>query len=286
MLRRFLFTIAFGLAACGTGAKRPSRDVVRACETMTACGYESDFAVCIDGLADLANSTARYGTAGLGPSELACLGRAGDDCDAAERCFNMGAPVTDCGTPMTLTSSCDGEIDRACVSGRTRAFDCSSVGLHCITASGGFGECAAAACGAQAGSGCTDSTTLASCQGGVETRLDCSIDGGGCVADTSGSAWRCGGAGAACSSPDHCDHDTLVRCDGHESRVDCAARGLRCVVFADGFTDCANGNTCNEHDEASCAPDGKISYCYLGLPLVTDCIADGFTGCSASGCVR
>src|SRR5215468_4095680 len=94
--RSILLTLVLVAAACGTSPQLPSRDVVRACETLTACGLENDFTACLQEKADPARVVARYGFVTLGPNEIACLAKVGADCTAAGACLNLGAPVTTC----------------------------------------------------------------------------------------------------------------------------------------------------------------------------------------------
>jgi hypothetical protein len=274
---RSFVTFVIFLAACGgTAAKLPSRAQVRACETATACEQFGDMRTCLESATDF------KGDGTPTPSNLiACLAAAGADCDAAAACLNLGAPATSCGDPMTATTSCDGDIVRLCAGGKPLATDCAAEGLHCITGTNGFAGCGLRACDPDFNA-CVDADTLVTCDQGVETRTDCSVDDLGCITN-GGSSGFCGGVGTACEDRDSCDGDVAVHCDGHQSRVDCAKKGLHCVYLTNGFIECANGSACDDTAPATCDADGVVHYCFLGTPLVADCVADGFSGCSATG---
>jgi hypothetical protein len=263
----------------------PSDQAVRACATATACGLESDFDDCIRTFADLTASIARTGTAIFGPADVACLARAGSDCDAAQRCTNAGAAPESC---TGGSAQCDGEVVRGCLFGFTRAFDCASVGLHCIASTSGGASCGAASC-ATNGTQCDVSgAAVLDCSDGVEQRHDCTIDDSAC--SFSGQVAICAGTGPSCMMTTTCDGDVIVGCDtGRLLRHDCAARGLHCIVnyHPNADFECGNGTDCDPATaKASCDGSGRMHYCYLGTPLVADCKASGFSGCSANGCVR
>ena len=239
-----------------------------------------------DGQRQLEASARAHRLGGDRADGIACLASAGDDCDAAERCLNGGQPAASCGDGSTsITSSCAGDELAACYQAMTVAFDCSSVGLLCVTSTTGYGGCGHGSCSSDFVA-CVDGTTLASCNSGIETRQDCSVDGLGCVSD--GTSGRCGGSGAACEPGlPTCDGDVLVSCDGHQSRLDCTTQGLRCIVPASGSAACASADACDVTATPTCdAASGQLHYCYFGTALVADCRGDGFSGCDATGCVR
>lgn len=262
----------------------PTSEQIRACETATACAVASGFDSCIRTVSDIAGSVARTGSATFGPAEVTCLARAGADCDAALRCTNQGAAPESCSDGP---AQCAGDIIHACVFGFTHAFDCSSVGLRCIAGSTGSASCGADSCGSNSGRCDVSGAAILDCTDGVLRRRDCALDGAACV--FSGPVATCGGTGRACNITAVCDGDVIVSCDsGHELRRDCSARGLHCVVIYDpnGTFDCGNGTDCDPATPASCDGAGRVHYCYLGTPLVADCKAAGFSGCTNVGCVR
>jgi hypothetical protein len=273
------------VGGCGSpSAVVPTNEQVRACATATACAIMNDFDGCIRYFGNVAETVAHTGTATFGPADIACLARAGSDCDAAQRCVNGGAAAQSC---SGSAAACDGNIARGCFSGMTRAFDCASVGLRCIASASGSAACGADGCAPDGTSCDLAGATLYDCVDGVQRQVDCTRDGAACV--FVGPVASCIGVGHTCATNTLCDGDVIVSCaSGRQQRLDCGARGLHCIVNyrPTPFFECGNGTTCDTASKASCDGAGQLHYCYLGTPLVADCLASGFSGCAATGCVR
>jgi len=287
-LRRIVFALVLALVAgCGTRPPLlPTDDVIRACVTGSACNVTDYLGECVSELM----------TIGRDPQELAasrplsaalvpCLVAAGTDCDAARGCVNLGTSATSCdGMP----ARCDGDILRYCSGDLpprySAAFDCSSVGLHCLADTNGAPGCAFGTCG-ETGVVCDGNTAYFCDNRLLAHRSYCDDFGAVCGTDPVTGAAGCLATGPSCSSlHSHCDGDTLVECGGgHEERIDCGAQGLRCV--SDGQDGrCANDTKCSVDTYGQTCSDGRLTYCFEGLVLTVDCIAAGFTGCTQSAC--
>lgn len=285
-----LIAVAF-LTVAGCGTRRapllPSDDVVRACMTAVACGVASPaFQDCVSELT-FGDPQALAASGLIAPSAIPCLAAAGTDCARAQACGNNGMPASTC--DGTIPAMCDGDVVHKCAgeSGHlhTAAFDCASVGLHCFAfsqvggATCGYGSCPAP------GETC-EGTTALRCENGVLLEpIDCTQYSAVCGTTPSGNP-GCVGTGATCTSTyQRCDGDTAVACGAGnpERRTNCAAQGLRCVT-SEGSAYCDDDTQCQVDSAGQTCNGGRLTYCFAGMWLTADCIANGFSGCAQSGC--
>lgn len=290
MQRRLRSAALAALLICAGGCTRvpqPPAEIVRACQTATACSVTGTFQSCATDYFQWLNNPDDPPAFHIGRDEIACLANAGTDCDRARACVNLGVAPTACSDPLHFI--CDGNIIRFCcgLQGMTCAFDCASAGQHCFTQSNGEGICAVASC-AVAGASC-DGSSVVFCRDGLEQRRACSLDNDNnltCGVSTyPPNPVECVATGPSCVAPPvRCEGDTLVACsEGREARYDCAAVGLRCVRGLNTPYVCGSGAECDSTAQASC-DGGRYRYCWAGSWLTTDCKAAGFRGCNYNGC--
>jgi hypothetical protein len=284
------FLICVG--AC-TRVPEPPSEIVRACQTATACSITATLQSCATDYFQWLENPDDPPAFHMGPNEIGCLANAGTDCDRARACVNLGVAPGPCSDPMHPV--CDGDVFRYCcgLQGMTCAFDCASAGQHCFAQSNGDGICAVESCDV-AGASC-DGNSVVFCRDGLEQRRTCSTNNRAnnltCgVSKYPPNPIECVATGPSCVEGSiRCEGDTLVVCpEGREERFDCTVSGLRCVRGLNTPASpspyvCGSGSECDYTAQPSC-DGGRYRYCWLGSWLTTDCKAAGFSGCNYAGC--
>jgi hypothetical protein len=261
----------------------PGSDLVRACATVTGCqlsqlgavgSFGSSVASCVSAFNGIERRDIQYSNH-LDAATVACLSSAGADCARAIACLNGGI------TPSACThTTCDGNIERDCVNGRTAAFDCGAIGLTCIAPdSKQTGACGYTACTKEYEAECVGDVVATCVVVGKQDlwvpQTDCAAIGGTCA--NVGVAPSCRGKGDACTmgTGPLCQDNLVVSCLGGRTAIlDCTGlrqrcSGGKCVPFES----CNAQPSCDGTVLTVCGPSGIES---------VDCAALGFVGCDAT----
>lgn len=196
-----------------------------------------------------------------------------EDCEAAGRCINAGAPSGPC-----ETSRCDGTVVRGCASGVTIAYDCANDGDVCIE-SDGLVQCGQPASCSERTSECRAGRPV-DCFNDVERTTTCDLD---CImyrdqarcVDTTRAT--CEGS---ITENSRCDGDEAVNCRaGYETSIDCPAG--TCELTSDGAL-CLVPRDCGP---STCNGD-ILEACVGGRVEATDCREVGARTCQSEGGAR
>lgn len=230
---------------------------VKSCGDVDGCVFPGGVQPCI---AVPVGSSSACGTEGDNKSvRLQCAGPAGRAA-GIEPCAMLGKT---CRAEDTSTSACTGSLGFQCVTSGcagSSAADCSGTGVdrgidcagygggNCLADDGGTvcsgGSKASTAC-ADAGAPACDGTTVASCAGGKEIRVECARLGLPCdlsepVGSYDPTAACFNRAAGACDTPDKCVGNRLQSCGrGTPQEVDCTSVGLgACKLGSAGRAAC------------------------------------------------
>lgn len=286
MRNALLVALAFTAIACG---KETTSSVgSRACVSVASCQLfdvnvsNCSFGVHLLGIDYVSNAFK------ITPEQVTCIAAAGSNCDNARRCLNNGNAPSSCsggrlceGTTLIM---CEDNLAAPGTPG-TRRFDCASVGLSCI-ANGNTLDCGTASCSGLNAS--CSGNDLIYCDGsGVQKKYPCGDYKATCI--TQGIVPHCRGTGPACSQTSNnpfnpptirCDGTKIVYCvDGQEAYLDCGTYGLGCFSDGDNGYQCAFGAECDQGYDATCAADGKLTFCNGGKVDTFDCKGAGYASC-------
>jgi hypothetical protein len=242
--------LAFDCTANPSLRPRGKVDAFWAClAAVQSCG-DVDRCVFPDGVQDCVavpvGSSSACGTVGDNTAvRLQCAGPAGRAA-GIEPCAMLGKT---CSAEDTSTSACTGTAGFQCVTNQcsgTSAVDCSAAGLDrgmdcagygggsCVSDDAGLsctGGSASTACADAGGLAC-DGTTVTTCAGGKEIRVECDRLGLPCdlsqpVGSYDPTAACINRAAGACEEPDTCLGKRLQSCGrGVLEEIDCTAVGL------------------------------------------------------------
>jgi hypothetical protein len=263
----------------------PDDRVALACATMTSCrladlagvvgSFGSAMASCVSACNGIDRRDIQYSTH-IDSASIDCLAAAGSDCVRATACLNGGVTPPAC-TPDGF-SVCDGNIERDCKHGHTTSFDCTSMGLTCISdPNTSWGACGFATCTKEYEASC-QGDVVATCVVGMSgpkmwvPQTDCAAIGGTC--SNVNGAPSCRGKGDSCAmgSAPTCQDNLAVSClAGRTAILDCTGIRKRCNSGkCVPFDSCAASPTCQGLVLTVCGPDGAES---------VDCGGLGFRGC-------
>ena len=278
----------------GSGEKVTPDVAAKACVIAHACGLplgmltneEVGVTGCAFGVM-FVNEAVEATSEHLGPSEVDCIAKAGNDCDAVKSCLNGGKGIQ----PCKQSGGCDGSVIIGCrtddgVPAFQTRFDCASVGEVCFL--GQTNECVIATCSSDYQR--CDGNVSEICDGGVLTRTDCGALNATCsMTDLSpcvSNAPTCTPVGDS----EHfdglrCEGNTLITCEVRETPRDCTQLGLGCFTFTEAnvqISRCQAGNECDPFATAAMCAGTQLTFCNDGLMTTIDCAALGFSTCSAA----
>ncbi|SRR5579883_2888063 len=134
--------------------------------------------------------------------------------------------------PPGPIAACDGSFARNCIAGRALLEDCAAEGQSCAIAYDGTAVCTdGKPCNPSGMVSCEGDDRIV-CAGGVESRVHCGagLVAGTCTVPPIDAVGACMLAPRGTCNPqtfvDHCDHDSLVYCDGHPKSLDCRSLGF------------------------------------------------------------
>jgi len=296
---RLSLALIVGLAGCSdrplavplVPMTAPLDAITRACMTAASCDLEQQFpslsfagsiSTCLDNWQGIERPDVQLKSR-MNAQAIDCLSHAGSDCARAAGCIESSGPPCAFGQvngpqPSKIDTSCNGDVVLQCNGSNYVPFDCTTLGMKCIS----FKTYLPGAAEGQCGFGTCDSTThseaqqcfgdrLAACEAGLwRLQDDCAAYGGMCSFD--GTA-LCRGTGVACdgSAPPRCDGNNAVSClGGGTVTLDCTVAGQVCLGGGCVIKSPCPAPSCQGSVLTTCGPGG---------PTTLDCAALGFGGC-------